>query len=134
VGREAEAVSLRLIFADPRFPEFELELWGAQSSARTRETPADAVRRGRKWLAHVDAVLRRGRRPAPVVPTPAPAPAPEPEAAPSPPAPSAATSPAATASAPASRPTRSEPPPWEDDEDLPLLRHASGQGRDHDEA
>jgi hypothetical protein len=64
VDRNAEAVSLRLLFFDPQFPEFELELWGSQSAARTGEKPADAVRRGRKWLAHVEAVLRRSGRPA----------------------------------------------------------------------
>jgi HAMP domain-containing protein len=130
VGREAEAVSLRLIFADPRFPEFELELWGAGSAARTRETPAEAVRRGRKWLAHVDAVLRRGRRAAPVASA---AHTPEPEPRPAAPAAAAPVAPAAPP-APAPKPAQSEPPPWEDDDDLPLLRHAAGQGRDDDEA
>jgi hypothetical protein len=58
--RDAEQVTLRLIFADARWPEFELELWGPGSVARTRElTAADAIRLGRRWLAHVDAVLKR---------------------------------------------------------------------------
>jgi len=60
VAADAEQVTLRLIFADARWPEFELELWGPDSVARTRDlTPADAVKLGRRWLAHVDAVLRR---------------------------------------------------------------------------
>ena len=57
---DAEQVTLRLVFADARWPEFELELWGPDSVARARgQTPADAIRLGRRWLAHVDAVLRR---------------------------------------------------------------------------
>ena len=58
--RDAEQVTLRLIFADARWPEFELELWGPDSVARAGDlTAADAIRLGRRWLAHVDAVLKR---------------------------------------------------------------------------
>jgi hypothetical protein len=67
LGKDADQVTLRLIFADARFPEFELDLWGAQSAYRNRgETPADAVRTGRRWLAHIDAVLKRARAAPPV--------------------------------------------------------------------
>ena len=71
LGRDADQVALRLIFDDERFPEFELELWGRQSAFRAgAESPADAVRAGRRWLAHVDALVRRPRglppRPTPV--------------------------------------------------------------------
>jgi len=56
----AERVTLRLIFADPRWPEFELDLWEPRSVARPRAgTPEDAVKAGRKWLTHVEAVFRR---------------------------------------------------------------------------
>jgi hypothetical protein len=62
MGRDADQVALRLIFADARFPEFELDLWGMRSSHRNAgETPADAVRTGRRWLSHVDAVVKRSR-------------------------------------------------------------------------
>lgn len=58
--RDAEQVTLRLVFADARWPEFELELWGPTSVSRDREqSAADAIKLGRRWLAHVDAVLRR---------------------------------------------------------------------------
>ncbi len=61
-GKDAEQVTLRLMFADARFPEFELDLWGPQSAYRTRGvSPSDAVRAGRRWLAHADAVVRRPR-------------------------------------------------------------------------
>jgi len=57
---DAEQVTLRLIFADARWPEFELELWGPDSVARSGDfSPAEAMKLGRRWLAHVDAVLRR---------------------------------------------------------------------------
>jgi hypothetical protein len=62
LGRNAEQVTLRLMFADTRYPEFELDLWGPQSAFRTRVgRPADAVRAGRRWLALADAATRRTR-------------------------------------------------------------------------
>jgi hypothetical protein len=62
LSRDADQVALRLIFADARFPEFELDLWGRRSSyAGKNQSPADAVRTGRKWLSHVDAVVKRSR-------------------------------------------------------------------------
>ncbi|HWE46844.1 MAG TPA: hypothetical protein VG407_12535 [Caulobacteraceae bacterium] len=62
VDGDAGQVTLRLIFADARFPEFELDLWGVGSAHRPdSETPADAVRSGRRWLSHVDAVIKRSR-------------------------------------------------------------------------
>lgn len=60
---DAEHVTLRLVFADHRFPEFELELFGPGSILS--DAP-EGVRLGRRWLSHVEAVLRR--------PTPRPAP------------------------------------------------------------
>lgn len=61
-GRNAEQVTLRLMFADARFPEFELDLWGPQSAFRSRGlSSSEAVRAGRRWLAHADAVTRRPR-------------------------------------------------------------------------
>ena len=62
IEHDADQVTLRLIFADARFPEFELDLWGVSSSHRPGgETPADAVRSGRRWLSHVDAVIKRSK-------------------------------------------------------------------------
>lgn len=73
--REAEAVTLRLVFSDPRWPEFELDLFGPGDGGAS--DPADAMRLGRRWLAHLEAVLRRPPRPAAVAARPAPR-APEP--------------------------------------------------------
>jgi hypothetical protein len=62
MGRDADQVALRLIFADARFPEFELDLWGSLSSYRAKDSsPAEAVRTGRKWLSHVGVVVKRAR-------------------------------------------------------------------------
>lgn len=52
----AEHVALRLVFGDHRFPEFELELFGPGSLL---SDAAEGVRLGRRWLSHIEAVLRR---------------------------------------------------------------------------
>lgn len=54
---DAEQVVLRLIFDDPRNPEFELSLWttGLPTPAGS---PPEALRLGRRWLSHVEALLK----------------------------------------------------------------------------
>jgi len=54
---EAELVTLRLMFADARYPEFELALWDASAPAQTG-SPAEALRLGRRWLSHLEALLK----------------------------------------------------------------------------
>jgi hypothetical protein len=54
---DAEQVVLRLMFDDPRHPEFELSLWNAVTPAQTG-SPAEALRLGRRWLSHLDALLK----------------------------------------------------------------------------
>ena len=54
---DAEQVVLRLIFDDARHPEFELALWNALSPATTG-SPAEALRLGRRWLSHLEALLK----------------------------------------------------------------------------
>jgi hypothetical protein len=72
VSRTAERVALRLLFTDARWPEFELDLAvGDALDAATGETPEDVVKRGRRWLAHIDAIVRRPL-PAAAVATPEP--------------------------------------------------------------
>lgn len=64
-SQNAENVTLRLVFADHRFPEFELELFGPGSLL---SDVGEGVRLGRRWLSHVEAVLKRPRpRPAPAL-------------------------------------------------------------------
>ena len=58
---QATGVTLRLIFNDVELPEFELCIYGsAPNQAAPSKNPAEAVRLGRKWLSHIDAVLKRG--------------------------------------------------------------------------
>lgn len=58
---EASEVTLRLMFLDPRWPEFELALWSARTATQgvgSAASPAEALRLGRRWLSHVEALLR----------------------------------------------------------------------------
>ena len=54
---DAEQVTLRLMFADARYPEFELSLWNAVAPGQTG-SPAEALRLGRRWLSHLEALLK----------------------------------------------------------------------------
>ena len=54
---DADLVTLRLLFADARYPEFELALWNAMSPGHTG-SPPEAMRLGRRWLSHLDAMLK----------------------------------------------------------------------------
>jgi hypothetical protein len=90
----AGQVTLRLIFDDPRNPDFELDLWlSGDELRREASSPAAAIQEANRWLARTEAVLRRPAAPPPVVARPAPA------VAPSPP------------------PPEDERPPWEDPDD-----------------
>ena len=56
----ASRVVLRLMFDDVEMPEFELGLFGDIGHAQVQaKTAAEAVRLGRKWLSHIDAVIKR---------------------------------------------------------------------------
>ena len=54
---DAEQVVLRLMFDDARHPEFELALWDATLPVQTG-SPAEALRLGRRWLSHLEAMLK----------------------------------------------------------------------------
>jgi len=54
---DAERVTLRLLFDDPRQPEFELALWNAAVPVQT-SSPGEALRLGRRWLSHLEALLK----------------------------------------------------------------------------
>ena len=98
-------VRLRLIFDDMRHPDFVMDLWLPDDEARKDAmSAAEAVQEANRWVARVEAVLRRPtlRRDPPLV------------AAAPPPAP-AAPVPAAFAP-PALTPSAQEPPPWDEDE------------------
>lgn len=53
-------VTLRLVFDDPRHPDFDLELWQVRDILR-RDTlvPVAAIQEARSWLARAEAILRR---------------------------------------------------------------------------
>jgi hypothetical protein len=99
VPATAREVTLRLVFDDPRYPDFDLELWTAGDEAR-RDAPtaAGCAQAANQWLARVEAIVRRPRS-APVV-----------SASPPPPSPKVAK----RAPAP---PPEDEVPPWDDEED-----------------
>lgn len=54
---DAEQVVLRVMFADARHPEFELALWDAALPVQTG-SPGEALRLGRRWLSHLEALLK----------------------------------------------------------------------------
>jgi hypothetical protein len=76
----AERVALRLVFDDPGGPDFVLDLWLPEDEGRRDELPpGEAIAEANRWLARIDALLRRpmttrrpaAPRPAPVVSPPA---------------------------------------------------------------
>jgi nucleotide-binding universal stress UspA family protein len=61
VMSEVEAqVSLRLVFDDAAYPDFELDLWlEADGHRRSAMSSAEAAREANRWLSRIEAVLRR---------------------------------------------------------------------------
>lgn len=81
VAPQAQTVTLRLIFDDPRHPDFALELWAPGDELRRESrSPAELMQEANRWLARCEAIVRR-----PLPPRPAPKPA-EPAVATPPPA------------------------------------------------
>ncbi|THD62813.1 hypothetical protein [Phenylobacterium sp.] len=65
----AERVALRLVFDDLGSPDFTLDLWLPEDEGRRDELPpAEAIAEANRWLARIEALLRRPmtnpRRPA----------------------------------------------------------------------
>lgn len=60
VVTQASRVTLRMIFDDPHHPDFDLDLWQTgDERRRLTRSPADAVTEANRWLARVEAILRR---------------------------------------------------------------------------
>ena len=57
-GAEHE-VRLRLIFDEPRHPDFELVLWPAKAGRGAPTKPREAISEANRWIARVEALLRR---------------------------------------------------------------------------
>jgi hypothetical protein len=96
-------VRLRLIFDEPRNPDFVLDLWLPEDETRKGAmTAAEAIQEANRWIARVESLLRRPvpTRPAPGIAAPPAAPKQQPAR------------PAQTVRADPAP----EPPPWEDDE------------------
>jgi hypothetical protein len=109
----AERVALRLVFDDPGSPDFVLDLWLPEDEGRSDELPpSEAIAEANRWLARIEALLRRPvttRRAATVAaPQPAAAVAPSPAPAPEPP-------PAPLFAFADETSAETETPPWEDD-------------------
>ena len=91
-----ERVALRLVFDDPGNPDFVLDLWLPEDAGRRDELPPDeAIAEANRWLARIEALLRR-----PVARRRAMAETPSPPAEPP----------------PVSRPSRAAAPPIDPDE------------------
>ena len=55
-----ERVALRLVFDDPGSPDFVLDLWLPEDAGRRDELPPDeAIAEANRWLARIEALLRR---------------------------------------------------------------------------
>lgn len=74
VAPQAQTVTLRLIFDDPRHPDFTLDLWApGDEQRRDAGSPAELVQEANRWLARCEAIVRRPLPPRPEKPAPAPA-------------------------------------------------------------
>src|SRR5262249_41043935 len=71
---DVSEVRLRFLFDDPRHPDFALELWPVRPGRGAPARAHDAVAEANRWLARVEAVLRRSgsavirKQPAPHAP------------------------------------------------------------------
>ena len=93
-----ELVRLRFIFDDAQHPDFTLDLWRVEDAGvRGRMTPDAALEEANRWLARMEALLRRPAAPRPIAAGPAPAVASQP------------------------RPPAVAAPPWDDDGDDDLV-------------
>lgn len=89
VAPQAERVTLRLVFDDPRHPDFMLELWApGDEQRRESRSPGELMQEANRWLARCEAIVRRPLPPRPPRPEPQaaapvvatrPAPPPEPD-------------------------------------------------------
>jgi hypothetical protein len=96
VGAEAARVTLRLVFDDPKHPDFTIDLWIFDPRARNQPPPAETVKVANRWVSGLESLIRRH------APKVAPRPGPPP---PPPPTPLFDQGPA------------DETPPWDDDPD-----------------
>jgi len=90
VAPQAQTVTLRLVFDDPRHPDFTLDLWApGDEQRRESRSPSELVQEANRWLARCEAIVRRPLPPRPERPAPAPPVAARPVVPPPPPPPDA---------------------------------------------
>ncbi|WP_297510209.1 hypothetical protein [uncultured Caulobacter sp.] len=66
VAPQAQTVTLRLIFDDPRHPDFRLDLWApGDEQRRESRSPAELMQEANRWLARCEAIVRRPLPPRP---------------------------------------------------------------------
>lgn len=66
VAPQAQTVTLRLIFDDPRNPDFTLDLWApGDETRRESKSPAELMQEANRWLARCEAIVRRPLPPRP---------------------------------------------------------------------
>lgn len=71
---QADTVTLRLVFDDPRHPDFTLDLWAPGDEQRRESRSAgELVQEANRWLARCEAIVRRPLPPRPEKAAPAPA-------------------------------------------------------------
>jgi hypothetical protein len=58
-GGAQREVRLRLIFDDPRHPDFELTLWPCRKTRAAPQIPREAAAEANRWVGRVEAVLKR---------------------------------------------------------------------------
>lgn len=67
VAPQAQTVTLRLIFDDPRHPDFALDLWAPGDELRRESrSPAELMQEANRWLARCEAIVRRPLPPRPI--------------------------------------------------------------------
>ena len=69
---QADTVTLRLVFDDPRHPDFTLDLWAPGDEQRRESRSAgELVQEANRWLARCEAIVRRPLPPRPEKAAPA---------------------------------------------------------------
>jgi hypothetical protein len=65
-----DEVRLRLLFDDPRHPDFDLRLWPCRKTGPAPGTPREAIADANRWMARIEAILKRSARAAVRAPAP----------------------------------------------------------------